>query len=352
MAFTQTPTYHNDLNWQLKWEDQFTSFDNSKWYKGNYGIHGGEPQLFLKEQVWTSSDGNIDYLMIELNNTPVICPTPQPPEGACPPCVAGKTYNYRSGVITTTKGNATQFGYIEARMKLPFRRENGKSFGFFPAFWTAIQWDVLNATNVAEIDIFEIFGGSYEAPNVLCTAIHTCYIEQDPTCNENYVKSYAFSNFSYTDWHTYSIEWDANRIIWYVDGIPIRTLFNHNIVDPIRIILNLAAMRNEYLPPTSPPFQEYMYVDYVKVYQLKCDKYTVVNEISNFNTYNYAVKKSITLSNATTIPANSNITLRATDFIQLNAGFEVPAGSELYLDINPIPGACAVSAPPIKKERE
>ena len=23
MAFAQTPTHHNDLNWQLKWEDNF-----------------------------------------------------------------------------------------------------------------------------------------------------------------------------------------------------------------------------------------------------------------------------------------------------------------------------------------
>jgi hypothetical protein len=88
-----------------------------------------------------------------------------------------------------------------------------------------------------------------------------------------------------------------------------------------------------------------MRVDWVRVHQLKCDKYTVINEIPNFNTYNHAVKKSITLSGATTIPANSNISLRATDFIELKAGFEVPTGRELYLDGCPIPGECAVLAP-------
>ena len=114
----------------------------------------------------------------------------------------------------------------------------------------------------------------------------------------------------------------------------IRTLTNHNIIDPIRIILS-NGIDSLHLPPTSPSFTEYMYVDYIKVHQLKCDKYTVVNEISNFNTYNYAVKKSITLSGATTIPAGSNISLRATNFIELKNGFEVPLGAELYLDINP-----------------
>jgi hypothetical protein len=48
-----------------------------------------------------------------------------------------------------------------------------------------------------------------------------------------------------------------------------------------------------------------------------------------------AVQKSITLSGATTIPAGSNISLRATDFIELKAGFEVPTGRELYLDVTP-----------------
>ena len=78
-----------------------------------------------------------------------------------------------------------------------------------------------------------------------------------------------------------------------------------------------------------------MYVDYVKVYQLKCDKNTVVTKIPNFNTYNYAVKKSISLSGATIIPKSSNISLRATDFIELKPGFETPLGTEMYLDVSP-----------------
>ena len=58
-------------------------------------------------------------------------------------------------------------------------------------------------------------------------------------------------------------------------------------------------------------------------------------QIPNFNTYNYAVKKYISLSNTTTIPPNSNITLRAAEYIELTNGFEVPLGAELYLDVSP-----------------
>ena len=55
----------------------------------------------------------------------------------------------------------------------------------------------------------------------------------------------------------------------------------------------------------------------------------------NFNTYNYAVKKSISLSGVSSLSLGQNVFLRATDFIELKAGFEVPLGAELYLDVTP-----------------
>jgi len=327
LAFSQSPT--NDPHWQLKWEDNFNTFDNVKWIKMEYGRHGDEPQLYLADQVWTGG-GN---LVIELNNNKVQCPStpPWPPSGACGKCTSDKWYNYQSGWIETKTNYNVQFGYIEARIKLPFRRVGNKSWGFFPAFWSW-QGDLKPVSNQAEIDIFEVFGGEYKEPNTINTCIHRWYNNN----NGDQGRSHTFSNFDYTDWHTYAIEWDKDRIVWYLDNKAIRTTVNHLIVDPVRIILNLAIQsQSYYLPPTSPTFKEYMYVDYVKVYSLKCDKNTVVTQIPNFNTYNYAVKKSISLSNTTTIPANSNITLRATDFIELKAGFEVPLGRELYLDVSP-----------------
>jgi len=47
----------------------------------------------------------------------------------------------------------------------------------------------------------------------------------------------------------------------------------------------------------------------------------------------------------TPLPANRDISLRVTDFIELKDDFYVPGNAELYLDNNPIPGECAASAP-------
>jgi len=316
-VFAQTPA--NDTHWQLKWQDNFNSFDGTKWIKGDIGTQGGE-FLYLEQNVWVEN-GN---LVIEVNNISANCPNPAPyPNVPCHQCIGGKTYYYQGGWVETTRDYNTQFGYIEARIKVPHQ---GTKWNLGYAFWTLVddRSPLPPKTNFAEIDIFEIFDGRNNNPDRLQTNIHKIYPDGNP-----YYQNHIFSG-NYTDWHTYAIEWNTNRIIWYLDGKAIRTFSNHGIVDRIRIILS-AGMDKK----TSPTLHEHMYVDYVKVYQLKCDKNTVVNEISNFNTYNYAVKKSITMSGATTIPANSNISLRATDFIELKAGFEVQTGRELYLDVTP-----------------
>ena len=255
-------------------------------------------------------------------------------------CVEG-WHNYTSGWVETSSNYNIKFGYIEARMKIPYRR------GFWSAFWTW-RGDGVPTSNEAEIDIFEMLGGL--PSNTITTNVHTCYPNKDivkvygydPNCiKPPLYQEHTFQNFTYTDWHTYAVEWDANKITWYLDGKIIRTLNNRyldnhgrSIIDPIRIILGVAIDKDN-LPPTSPPFTDYMYIDYVKVHKLKCDKNTIVNEIPNYNTFNYAVKKSISLSGVSSLSSGQNVSLRATHFIELEEGFEVPVGAELYLDINP-----------------
>jgi beta-glucanase (GH16 family) len=256
MAFTQT--LPKNKNWELKWEDNFDNFDDTKWIKADTVIHGNEPQLYLKDQVWTS-DGN---LVIELNNIPIQCPNPPPPANAGSKCLADTIYKYRSGLIETTKDYNVQFGYIEARIKFPYKE--GRQWGFFPAFWT-FKGRGTNPTNAAEIDICEIFGGKQDNSHTFETNIHRVYDGKNP-----YKKVHRIRNFNYSDWHTYAIEWDAKKIVWYLDGKAIRKFHRHQIVDPVRITLNLAIESgSQYHPPTSPYFEEYMYVDYVKIYELK-----------------------------------------------------------------------------------
>jgi len=321
----QTPS--NDPHWQLLWEDNFNSFDANKWLKVDWAQHG-EPQLYLANSV-TVSNGN---LVIKVNNNPTYCP-PNPPTvwGACWPC-ANQWYNYTSGWVETKQAYNTQYGYIESRIKLPY------GYGFFPAFWTFIGSGV-NGSNAAEIDVFEMLGGDlntnslYNTPNIMTTNLHTEY----PDIVDKF-KSLIPTGFDYTSYHNYGIEWAPSKIIWYVDGYPVRLFTDHGIVDPVRIILNL-AIRPNLFPNSSTPFPSNMLVDYVKVYDLKNDCSSIINTCNyNFSTYDNKVKKEIIIGGSAcvnSIPNNTNMYLRATDGVLIKGDFTVPVGSELYIDVNP-----------------
>jgi len=318
ILFGQTPS--NDPHWQEVWKDDFNFFDNTKWVKAHYCDHG-EPQLYLEQNVWTSG-GN---LVIKVDNNRTYCPSspPGPTTWACGSCNTG-THNYTSGWVETKQAYNTQYGYIEARIKLPYR------YGFWPAFWTWRGAGV-PTTNEAEIDVFEMVG--HKPSNIMGTNIHTYYPD-----GNIFGQDITPTNFNYANtWHTYGIEWSPNKIIWYVDGSPARVFPNHGIIDPVRTILNL-AIEPGYLPPTSPSFTDYMYVDYVKVYDLNNDCNTTLNVCNyNFGTHDNRVKKSITIGNGNcnnSLNIGDNIYLRASEGVSINGDFTVPVGAELYIDVN------------------
>ena len=81
------------------------------------------------------------------------------------------------------------------------------------------------------------------------------------------------------DWHLFAVEWSAERIQWFVDGVLFQTVDKTPGEDPAYwpfdeghpffIILNLALggwFDNPHLPPDDLAPQR-LYVDYVRVYQ-------------------------------------------------------------------------------------
>lgn len=322
-TFGQTPA--NDPHWQLIWQDDFnsTTLDNTKWTIIDWA-DGNNATLYIKDNV-TINNGN---LVLTVRNNPVNCASNHPPTiwGARIPCIVNKIYPYNSGWVETKQAYNTQYGYIESRIKLPY------GYGFWPAFWTFIGSGV-SGSNAAEIDIFEMLGGGeFGSPDIITTNLHTEY----PDIIDKF-QSHTPTNFNYTDWHVYAVEWSPSKIIWYVDGSPARVFPNHGIIDPVRIILNL-AIQPDYLPPTSPSFTDYMYVDFVKVYNLKNDCNTNINVCNyNFNTHDNRVKKNITIGNGSctnSLTSGSNVYLRASEGVLINGDFTVPVGAELYIDVN------------------
>ncbi len=114
---------------------------------------------------------------------------------------------YTSARLNTMGKAEFQFGRIEARMKLPCFK------GAWPAFWTlgagGKTWP-----EGGEIDIVE-------AINDESIAYGTAHWPHE----DSYKSSGSSTEFTdldldITQWHTYSIEWDESRIIWFVDDTP------------------------------------------------------------------------------------------------------------------------------------
>ncbi|MDR2774664.1 MAG: glycoside hydrolase family 16 protein [Tannerella sp.] len=98
-----------------------------------------------------------------------------------------------------------KYGYFEARLKLP----RGK--GTWPAFWM-LPRDFKSWPYDGEIDIMEEVGFR---PNWASSAIH-CKAYNHAAGTQKTGEQYLETADS--DFHTYAVEWDENRIRGYVDG--------------------------------------------------------------------------------------------------------------------------------------
>jgi len=317
-----------DKNWEVVFQDDFNTFNTDRWLiANNFDHYGGEAQVYRTQNVYI----NNGKLILETKEEPYCCPPDSNLE-----CerqnMTGECYQYTSGWIESRV--RYKYGYFEIYAKLP------GSDGYWPAFWLHGQGvDLLtNECWYNEIDVFEISGCITDTFDIGYHCDYGC--PGEPKGGETTGGKIACNYAS--DYHWYGIEWDRDKITWYVDRKSVRRRNNINelkdigIWNAIRIIINTALQSpTEDCPITSNSiFPNYMYVDTVNVYRLKCDGKPVV-EIPDYNTFKYGVKKSISLSGVSSLSTGEDVSLRATDFIELTNGFEVPLGAELYLDVNP-----------------
>lgn len=175
---------------------------------------------------------------------------------------------------------ATQYGRIEARMKLPTEE------GLWPAFWMLPADTTIYGTWAAsgELDIMEARG---RVPDKVGGTIH--YGSQWPN-NTYYGKEMTFDTATdISGYHLYSVEWEPGKITWLVDNVPYFSTSNFWSKDsassenyaygapfdvPFYLVFNLAVggtfdgeanLENASFPAA-------MEVDYVRVYK-KSEEY-------------------------------------------------------------------------------
>jgi len=245
-----TPTAEWDrAGWMVAWHDEFDGpeLDLKNWTFDTGGGGWGNEEW----EAYTNRPENVrvenGMLVIEAREEPGL--------------IAGR--NYSSARIKTQGLHAWQYGRIEARIKLPYGQ------GIWPAFW--MLGDDINKMGwpaSGEIDILEFIG---REPDHIYSTVHAPgYSGGDGIGSSLVTSAVSLRN----DLHVYAIEWEEHEIRWSfddqqyfkltADDVPDQWIFDH----PFFIILNLAVGgRWPGYPDKTTVFPQFLYVDYVRVYQ-------------------------------------------------------------------------------------
>ncbi len=231
-----------ESSWKLVWSDEFNgnSLDTLNWNtkEAEPGWVNNELQEYVKEGTVEVKDGN---LMITARK-----------EGD----------KYISGRINSMGKREFQYGKIEFRAKLPTGN------GTWPALWMLGNnikeegWPTCG-----EIDVMEHVG---KMQNIVHGTVHT----KMASGNHPYTGGLKVNTAS-TDFHQYTVEWDEEKIRFFIDELNYytyapeqKTLENWPFDQPFFFIINFAIGGNwpgfdiddEKLPQT-------LEVDYIRVYQ-------------------------------------------------------------------------------------
>lgn len=240
----------DERNWQLTWSDDFDGSagelpDASKWAfdlgtgDGGWGNQELQSYTNVPENVSLDGEGNLVITAIKSGNS------------------------FTSARIKTQGLFSQKYGRFEARLKTPYGP------GLWPAFWMlgenieSVGWP-----QCGEIDIMELRG---QKPDVIQGTIHG----PGYSGGNSITKGYALINGRYdADYHTFAVEWDADKIDFFVDDYLYQRIENSDAPgqwvynQPFYVILNVAVGGNYVGFPTSQtPFPQKMIIDYVRVYK-------------------------------------------------------------------------------------
>src|SRR5262245_23026684 len=167
-------------------------------------------------------------------------------------------YDYTSARIKTQGAASFQYGIVEARIKSP------TGPGLWPAFWMlGNDFSTVGWPYCGEVDIMENKGSN--------TMYEYAHWFNDATGVKSSDGSTTSADIS--QYHVYSIRWDASALEWYIDGV------QHHRLDvtpssmsefhqPFFILLNLAVGGNfPGSPRKTTIFPATLEVDWVRVYQ-------------------------------------------------------------------------------------
>lgn len=181
-----------------------------------------------------------------------------------------------------SNGETWKYGYFEIRCKNP------KSQLMWPAFWLIGERNSHSAWN--EIDVFE-----YGVGDGLVMTNHFGYGGKILSRGiASWIYSLPGQTFGNT-WVTYAIKWEPDRIIWYINNVPVRMQTDQDSVLIPNSAMHMVASTGNTIGNSGydlnlpAVFPNDMQIDYIRVYQR--DDYTLpepvftINEQQSFNSH-------------------------------------------------------------------
>ena len=248
-------TYDPGAEWKLAWSDEF---EQDTIDANNWNLQVVAAGRFKDEwQRYTNSSENAyidnDCLVIKAVHKSEVHGMDQ----------------YTSARLNTANKHSWKYGKIAARIKLP------KGKGIWPAFWMLGANINENGGDTpwpqsGEIDILELYGSKDDA--VIEANLH--YADESNSHAMMGAISCKLEQGIFADsFHLFELEWNANRIAWFVDGqqfasASITADALSEFHKEFFILLNL-AVGGTYAgrPDTTTKFPQYMYIDWVRVYK-------------------------------------------------------------------------------------
>ena len=274
VAETELNTWEAGEGWNLSWSDEFNDgvFDTDTWTRQ---VMLNPPNNELETY---TGDESTAY---EENGNMVLKATHN-----------GGAYNqpdsYTSARVISNPGGTSGiegvtgktflYGKIAARIKLP----GGK--GVWPAFW--MLGDNISETGgdtdwpqCGEIDILE--SGGLNDPNYGQGTVHGTIhrdpgTELSPLGDNEYLEAGTVTleneELFNDDFHVFEIEWDAQQIVWKLDGVQfglknISADIENEFHEDFYVIFNI-AMGGWFttIPDSTTETPQYMYIDWIRHY--------------------------------------------------------------------------------------
>ena len=342
-------TQQGNFNFTPHWRCYYEQWDSGVTLDNN------QHHIFQRSQCqFNAAESTLNILAEFVDENPIQCgsyemPCPSWHCNNCDPL--HQWLYYYSGCLETLED--FRYGYFEIRCKMPVHQ------GAFPAFWL---WGKENG-RYEEIDMFEymwnITKPSYNPqspflgyPFVYDTGIW--YRGEQEADRTRYAseKVYLSTNGDdLTGWHVYGCEWSPGVVVWYCDGEIVNEFHDSEHVPHgyMNLITNYSinnwALKFHNFYNSDPDWRESdsLVVDYIKVVKLKpadCNTDLGITSLPQFLNYDYRQKHSITIGDGLhdlVVPANVRSTMRASESIVFNAGFEAQVGAELTFMVHGCP---------------